>query len=572
MKQMQNKNYSVMPYLKDIFISAAMILAASLGGYVFWRLGFSDANIIMLYILGVLIISVVTSYQVYSLIASFVSIVVFNFFFTEPRFTLVASDKDYPVTFLTMFVAAFITGSLAARLKEQAKKSAMSEYRTKILFETNHLLERVKERDKIITVTATQLMKLLNRDMVVYLTEKNGLSEPVFFRVESFSQEGQENEKPAFQFEREGQENKKSVFRSERERWENKKSSKKIIPDMGAGDAETSNVSEKEISDSQTEKQTALWVLKHSHCAGAGTQTFPEARYYYLSIRTNEEVYGVVGISVRKHPLDSFESSILRSILGECALALENEKNAREKAEAALIAQKEQLRANLLRSISHDLRTPLTSISGNASNLLSNGELFDAKTKKQLYSDIYEDSMWLIDLVENILSITRIEEGRLNLRLSTELLEEVVSEALQHISSRRTEHKITVQSQDEFILVKVDAKLVMQVVINIIDNAIKYTQKDSKIQITLSRTKDWAFVCISDDGPGIPDEVKPHIFDMFYSGAKNTADSRRSLGLGLALCRSIVTAHGGTLEVSDNLPHGTVFTFSLPLEEVDLHE
>lgn len=510
------EKYSAARNLKDIFISAGMILAASVLGYCFWQLGLSEANIIMAYILGVLIISVVTSHQVYSLIASFVSVVVFNFLFTEPRFSLFASDKDYPVTFLTMFVAAFMTGSLAARLKEQAKQSAMSEYRTKILFETNQLLERVKEREKIITVTATQLMKLLDRDMTVYLVEKEKLSEPVFFAVDG----RERSSEPA----------------------------------------------------SETERQAALWTLKNNRCAGAGTDMFQDADYQYFSIQTNEAVYGVVGIAVRNNPLDTFENSILRSILGECALALENAKNAREKAEAALMAQKEQLRANLLRSISHDLRTPLTSISGNASNLLTNGEMFDEQTKQQLYSDIYEDSLWLISLVENILSVTRIEEGRLHLHLSTELLDEVVAEAMQHISRKKTEHKIIVRALDDFILVKADAKLVMQVVINMVDNAIKYTQKDSVIRVTLKKDGDRAIVEIADDGPGIPDEVKPHVFDTFYSGSMNSADSRRSLGLGLSLCRSIVTAHGGTLTVSDNHPHGAVFTFSLPLEEVNLHE
>ena len=236
------------------------------------------------------------------------------------------------------------------------------------------------------------------------------------------------------------------------------------------------------------------------------------------------------------------------------------------------MAQKEQLRANLLRSISHDLRTPLTSISGNASNLLSNGEKFDADTKKQLYSDIYDDSMWLINLVENLLSVTRIEEGRLNINLSTELLDEIITEALHHISRKKVEHKISFQASEEFILVKVDARLIMQVIINIVDNAIKYTQKDSEIVITTRKQNHRAVVCIADNGGGISDDVKPYIFDMFYSGAKGIADSRRSLGLGLSLCKSIITAHGGEIEVSDNRPHGAVFTFSLPIEEVDLHE
>ncbi|MGN0141951.1 MAG: DUF4118 domain-containing protein [Roseburia sp.] len=500
----------------DIVKSIGMLAAASGISYGFWKLGMSESNIIMMYILGVLITSVITTHQIYSLISSIISVIVFNFLYTEPRYTLLAYEKDYPVTFITMFVAAFLTGSLAIRLKRQAAQAAQAAYRTKILFDTNQLLERAKEREQIITVTATQLIKLLHKDVIIYLADKDSLSEPEFFAADG--------------------ENPSEEYQSEKER------------------------------------AVAVWVLKNNKHAGATTDTLSDAGCLYLSIRTSSAVYGVVGIVIQDKPLDAFENSILLSILGECALALENEKNAREKEEAALVAQKEQLRANLLRSISHDLRTPLTSISGNASNLLSNEEKFDMETRKQLYADIYDDSMWLISLVENLLSVTKIEDGKLNIRLQAELLDEVITEALQHIGRKKEEHSITYQPCEEFLLVKVDARLIVQVIINIVDNAMKYTQKGSEIVITTLRQQDKAVVRIADNGPGISDEVKPFVFDMFYSGAKSIADSRRSLGLGLSLCRAIISAHGGELELSDNVPRGAVFTFSLPIEEVDLHE
>ena len=320
------------------------------------------------------------------------------------------------------------------------------------------------------------------------------------------------------------------------------------------------------------EEAVARWVFINNKYAGATTDTLSGAACLYLAIRIKERVYGVVGIAMREGVLDSFEKSVMLSILGECALALENSKNAKEKEKAAVIAKNEQLRANLLRSISHDLRTPLTSISGNASNLLSNGDKFDEDSKKQIYTDIYDDSMWLINLVENILAVTRIEEGKINLRMSTELMDEVIDEALLHINRKKTEHKIVVNSTKEFILAKIDARLIVQVIINIVDNAIKYTPVGSEIKILTDMEKDKVVVEISDDGSGIDDEIKEKVFDMFYSGNNTVADSRRSLGLGLALCRSIINAHGGEIEVLDNVPHGTVFRFTLPAGEVDLHE
>ena len=280
----------------------------------------------------------------------------------------------------------------------------------------------------------------------------------------------------------------------------------------------------------------------------------------------------MVGIAAGEKPLDDFESSLLLSVLGECALAMENQKNAEEKEAAAVLAKNEQLRANLLRSISHDLRTPLTSISGNASNLLSNGKLFDEETKERMYADIYDDAMWLINLVENLLSVSRIEEGRMNLRLSTELMDEVVSEALRHVNRRKTEYHLSVRSSEEYLLVQIDARLIVQVLINMIDNAIKYTPPGSEIIIELKRKGKFVYVSVADNGPGIPDEAKPHVFDMFYSASNRVADSRRSLGLGLALCKSIIHAHNGEITVADNEPHGAIFTFSVPAGEVELHE
>ena len=324
--------------------------------------------------------------------------------------------------------------------------------------------------------------------------------------------------------------------------------------------------------DPDRELQTARWVLKNNHSAGATTDTLSDARDLYLALRVGERVYGVVGVEAQGSPLDASEHGILLSILGECALALENEKNAREKEAAAILAESEQLRANLLRTISHDLRTPLTTISGNASNLLSNGKSFDEATKRQLYSDIYDDAMWLISLVENLLSATRIEEGRMTLRTSTELLSDIVEEALRHIRRKASDHPLTTVYADDLLLVRADARLVVQVIANIVDNAVKYTPPGSRIEIATAREGDMAKVCVRDTGNGIPNAEKAKIFDKFYCGESKIADNRRSLGLGLYLCRAIVEAHGGAIRVEDNMPHGCIFSFTLPLGEVTLHE
>ena len=500
----------------DLLKSAGILVLVTLIGLLFYNFGFTEANIITLYILGVMLISVYTRSSICSFVASIASVLTFNFLFTVPRFTLQAYDSEYPITFLVMFLASLLTGSLASKLKSHAKRSAQVAWRTKLLFETSQNLQRAHTQEEIISVTAKQLLKIFQRDIVVYSIDEKGLLEPEIFLV-----------------------------------------------DEAASPQRYTTAKEREV---------AQWVLSNNKRAGAGTETLPDARCTYLSIRTGERVYGVVGIAASDKPLDSFESSILLSVLGECALALENQKNVEEKEAAAVLAKNEQLRANLLRSISHDLRTPLTSISGNASNLLSNGPLFDAKTKEQMYADIYDDAMWLINLVENLLSVSRLEQGRMNLHLTTELIDEVVAEALRHINRKRAEYHFHVQSSDDYLLAQMDAKLIVQVLINILDNAMKYTPPGSDIEIGWKQEGKFIYISVADNGPGIPDQAKPHIFDMFYSASNQIADSRRSMGLGLALCKSIVNAHGGEIVVSDHKPHGSIFTFSVPAGEVELHE
>lgn len=498
-------------------IKIILFLALATGiGLGFYQLGFTEVNIITVYIFTVLIISVITTSRLCGLVASISTVLIFNFIFTEPRFSFQAYDSGYPITFLIMFLASFLTGSLASKLKEIAKQSAQSAFRTKILLETNQLMQKQQDPNGVFTATARQLTKLLRKNLVVYPAEGGVLSEPRVFRV-----------------------------------------------------------SEDQTNDwlyTEDERSVASWVLCNNKHAGATTDTFSGARCRYLAIRVNDQVYGVIGIQMDDMPLDSFENSILLSILGECAMELESMKNAKEKEEAAILAKNEQLRANLLRAISHDLRTPLTSISGNASNLLVNYQKLDDTMRKRVFEDIYDDSMWLINLVENLLSVTRIEDGRMHFSFSAELMDEVIAEALRHISRKSAEHTITVHSEEEFLFAQIDARLIVQVVINIVDNAIKYTPSGSQIDIRMRKFGKMVEVSVADNGPGIPDEAKPRVFDMFYSEANRIVDSRRSLGLGLALCKSIVTAHGGTIGVSDNVPNGTVFTFTLPAGEVELHE
>ena len=506
-----------LPTAWELLLTVGILAAATIIGWVFLRLGFADANIIMVYLLGVLLTSAFTSGYICGVLSAFLSVILFNYFLTEPRLSLVAYGSKYPITFAVMFAAALLTGTLAAKLKVHAQLSARDAYRTKLLFDMNRQLQKAETPEEVYRMTAMQIQKLMQRDVLICPAQGGALLDEIIYPADGRSPYS--------------------------------------------------------IPDADGEQNVIQWVWQNRKRAGATTHNFPKAKRLYLAIRTGQQVFGVVGIPMEKQTQpDAFTSSVLFSILGECALALESLRNAEEKEKAAVLAKNEQLRANLLRSISHDLRTPLTSISGNADTLLHSYNVLDEQTRKQIFTDIYDDAQWLTGLVENLLSITKIADGSVKLRLSDQVVDDIVSEALRHIDRRSAEHHITVDCGDEPLLVRVDAGLIMQVLINLVNNAVKYTPAGSNIRITAIPRENMAEICVSDNGPGIPDELKEHVFEMFFTGGNPIGDSRRSLGLGLTLCQAIIHAHNGEITLKDNSPHGCIFSFTVPLSEVNLNE
>ena len=503
------------PSIKECFLTVLIFVICTFIGLVFQKFHFSEANVVTIYILGVLLTSILTDGYLCSVAGSVMSVFLFCFFLTEPRMSFQTYAVGYPVTFVIMLISSVLTGTLAAKLKMHARLSAQLAFRTQILFDTDRLLQKARSQKEILEITCTQLARLFDRSIVAYAAVNGRLAEGHLF-------------------------------------------------------------SEKEKAEDQSyltldEQQIARWVYTNKKRAGATTHYYKNSKCLYLAIRIGDQVYGVIGVPAQKDVLDSFEYSILLSVLNECALAMDNARNAEEKEKNAVIAKNEQLRADLLRAISHDLRTPLCSISGNADMLLSNGKYLDEGTRRQIYTDIYDDAEWLTGVVENLLSITRLNDGRLKFKFTDQLMDEVIAEALRHISRKHDDYKIITECED-LLLARMDVRLIIQVLVNLVDNAIKYTPSGSTITIRALKKNEKAWISVEDNGPGISDEIKPHIFEMFFTGGNNIADSQRSLGLGLALCQSIVEAHGGKMELEDNDPHGCIFSFALPLSEVILNE
>lgn len=471
----------ILPSVLDAMITVGILVMSTALGFVFHKLKFTEANTITVYIFGVLLTALYTKNYVCSAISSLAGVLLFNFFFTEPRLTFHAYESGYPVTFAIMLFASLLTGTLANRLAVHVKRSTQAAWRTQVLLETTQQLGHAEDEAGILDVIADQLLKLLNR--------------PIVLRC--------------------------------------------------AGSEPISRIPENQPFDFSSGARPHQFSL---HCAG---ETFGDVL-----------IYG--------NALEPLESGILHSILGEGALAIESRRNSRQKEEAAVLAKNEQLRANLLRSISHDLRTPLTSISGNAENLLANSAAMEEADKQSVLTDIYEDSVWLIRLVENLLFVTRICDGRTQLNMTTDLVDEVITESVQHIRAKT--HPIETDFGSDILLAHMDARLISQVIINLVDNALKYTPEGSTIRISARKQGDHITVRVADNGPGIGDEMKPKVFDLFYTGSNTIADCRRSMGLGLHLCKTIIHLHGGEITVTDNVPCGCVFSFTLPVSEVAIIE
>lgn len=494
-----------------------ILLVATLLGLWADDLGVSDPNVIMMYILGALTTAIITSGKLPSTAYSISSCILYNFIFVDPRLSLQVYDPGSPITLLTMLASSLIVETLTMRVKKQAQLAAQQAKRTQILLDTSQKLQQAETCMEIFQTAALNLQTLLNRTIVLCPAGKD--QAPPGYHLEApilFPANGE-----AFP-----------------EQW--------ILPCQQAA----------------------------SSLAGQPaplTDTFVDMGGGYkcllLPICQESHVFAVAAAPLEKHAdMEPLERNLLVAMLSECGLALEKALVSQEKREIEIHAHQEQTRANLLRTLSHDLRTPLTSISGNAAILMESGDTLNSEKRSQLYTDIYDDAIWLNGLVENLLSITRLENMP-EIRMQEELLEDVINEALLHVN-RSASCSILTTLSDDFLMARMDARLIMQVIINLVENAIKYTPPDSKIHICAAKKGDAVEVRIADDGPGIPDSSKPFLFDMFYtSSTQKLADGQRSLGLGLFLCRSIISAHGGQISVEDNHPRGTVFIFTLPAAE-----
>jgi two-component system sensor histidine kinase KdpD len=457
------------------------------------------SNVVMLYLLGIVAVAMRTG-RGPSLLAAVLSVAAFDFFFVPPQFTFAVSDVRYLLTFLVMLIVGVVISGLTVRTRAQAEAAHHREQRTAALYAMSRELAAVRGVDALLQV-ATRHVAEVFRSQAVVLLPADGLLAPW----------------PGGQFEVDAN-------------------------DLGVG----------------------RWVFEHRQPAGLGTATLPGASALYVPLTGSTGAVGVLGVRPPdRHAMDEPERlHQLETFAAQTALALERARLAEDAQAAQLRVETERLRNSLLSSVSHDLRTPLASITGAASALLQDGSRLDDDTRRGLLDSVHEEAERLNRLVQNLLEMTRLESGAVQLRKELHPAEEVIGAALGRLSKGLAGRRVTTRVPPDLPLVPMDDVLIEQVLLNLLDNAVKYTPAGTPIEIIATATDRSITIEVADRGPGLPVGAEEKVFEKFYRVDRAAAGGA---GLGLAICRGIVQAHGGRIW-AQNLPGGGVaFLFTLPL-------
>lgn len=481
--------------------TAGIMAASTATAYGFDIIGFSESTVVLAFMLGVLLVAGKTEGYRFGVAASVIGVLSFNYFFTAPRYSFTVHDPQYLVTFTVMLAVALMTSALTARVKQQAELSAAREVQTARLYRLGQEMLKVRGLEEIRKLLTEQLMSLVGYSSRIYMSAD-------LHRLLRSPQ---------------GEEAAKSV-------------------DAAAVES--------------------VWQTGRPLCRG---QAASEGDCY-LPIIGQSSVLGVVQIHLPSGPApDSQQLALLEAVSALTAMAVERERLIEAEQQAKTEAETERLRSTLLRSISHDLRTPLTGIAGAAGTLLENYGQLDEPTNRRLLEGINEDVQWLIRLVENLLSMTRLEAGKPGVRLRPEAVEEVVAEAVEQIRKRAPGRQIQVRLPKDLILLPMDGNLIELVLINLLDNAMKYTPPGGEISIRVEELQDAVRFEVADRGQGIAEADLHKLFDPFFTGSLQHGEGRKGSGLGLSICQAIIRAHHGEITAGNRPGGGASIQFTIPL-------
>jgi two-component system sensor histidine kinase KdpD len=465
------------------------------------------ADVVMTYLLGIVIVAMRWGYTA-SLLSAVLSVVTFDFLFVPPYGSFAVRDLRHVVTFGVMFFVAFVISNLTRRLRDQVRGARERELRTSSLYALTRDLASAATREELLRTAARHLHENFDCTLAVFLPGPGGALAPAYAEEWSF------------------------------------------VP-------------------LEKDQAVATWTWKNLKPAGLSTETLPSASAIYLPMVTQRPV-GVLGVApaMPERFLDAEQRQFLQTCATQVGTALDRARLADESQSAELQVEREQLRNALLSSVSHDLRTPLGIITGSVSVLLDGTELTE-ESRHELISNTYREAQRLSNLVKNLLDMTRLEAGALTVQRNLQPIDDVIDAAIRRFEDELKTRPLEVDVPADLPVLPLDEALVEQVLINLLENAFKYTPPGSPIRLEARARGGFVEVLVSDRGPGVPRGHEGQVFEKFY---RASSEGQRGSGLGLTIARGIVVAHGGTIAAESREGGGATFRFTLPVDEGAPHE
>jgi len=483
-------------------LSLALVAATTLAG-IFVHRYFSSINLAMLYLLDVVVVAAYLG-RGPAILTSVAGVLVFDFFFVPPSLTLAVADAEYLITFLALFVVGLVISSLVAQVRGQAEAARRREAETAALYALSRDLAVAEEFEAIVEAIIAHVGQTFERRVMI------------------------------------------------------------LLPSEETPEALNAYPQDRGWAMDEREMEAAVQVFRSEAPAGRGTCVQPEAQAHYLPLRTARGIVGVLGVKP-EHPgshLTPGERQLLEAFASQSALAVERAQLARSAHQVELLQATERLQTALLNSISHDLRTPLVTITGTLSVLEDDEFMLDASTHRAMVQAAREEAERLNRLVENLLDMSRIEAGALRVARQPCDVEDLIGSALERFGHRLEGRSISVVVPDRLPLIPLDFVLVVQALVNVVDNALKYSPVGAPIEIDVGETDREVQIRVADRGVGIPPEDLAHIFDKFYRVQR--PDNVTGTGLGLSIARGIVEAHGGRIWAENRPGGGLAVTIALP--------
>jgi two-component system sensor histidine kinase KdpD len=489
------------------FIKTIMILGlAFLASFLFGRVLKECEIVSMIYLLAVAFISGCTTGYIWGVLGSFSALLGISYFSSD--FDLI--KVYYLVLVFVMLIISIMISELTARNKAQMKAAVNQEERTNKLNEINNQLLVTSGLSNTVSLILKFCVEITNHSAIFY------------------HEDPQQGGKPA------------SLIVSKEE---------------------------EELLNSSHELFVVHWVFENKEDAGVGTDYSTRSTCTYLPLIIQSKVVGVLGIYCENQKkLRHSDRTFLKLVVSQGVIALEKQMFIDEQQKMILESEKEKMRGNLLRAVSHDLRTPLTGIIGASTTLMEHEEYLEREDRKRLMEHIKEDSTWLLHMVENLLSVTRIYEEGTTVNKFLEPVEEVVAESVMKLKKRYSEANVEVKVPDELLMVPMDVTLIVQVLLNLMENAVKYSKSDAPVELIVENMGAQAVFMVLDSGIGLDKKQIERIFDGYGRDENRSSDVIKGMGIGLSICKTIILAHGGTIEAENRMEGGAAFTFTLPLE------